>query len=301
MAFRRISMRGLTILAPTVALLSSAFTQAEFNPASYRALLDQIQRLRGKLYLEDGAIEHWHLTVDERYHLPSDDVSCHLLAVNQGCVTGGARLQIHSGDASFSDLAVSHSAQAHSAAWRAALRNAVSRDLQYARSNGLRFIEAGGWALTPELRCTTEALRIALSSFAIGKLLGGAVGLCTATVRHHSSSILRRLGAHALIWDGREIPRYYDPAYGCEMEVMRFDSHSPNKRFQGWIDQLEKELQSAPVFCANIAAAAESESLLALSGALGRDKYAPGSGDPAALNTLLCEEAETQLEPSHET
>lgn len=293
-------MRGLTILAPSVALLSSAFALAEFNPVSYRALLYQVQRLRGKLYLEDGAIEHWQLTADERYHLPSDDVSCHLLAVNHGCVTGGARLQIHSGGASFADLAVSHSVKAHGAAWSAAVRNAVSRDLQYAKSNGLRFIEAGGWALAPELRCTTEALRIALGSYAIGKLLGGSVGLCTATVRHHSSSILRRLGARALSWEGREIPRYYDPAYGCEMEVMRFDSRSPNKRFQGWIDQLEEELQSAPVFCATLAAAPDSQSLLALTGALRRDKYAPEPAERAPLNTLVSEEAETQLELSHE-
>ena len=79
-------------------------------------------------------------------------------------------------------------AQANHAEWGPLLRRAVMAELQRAEAEQLRFIEAGGWALAPELRFTTEALQLALGSYAIGELLGGSLGVTTATVRHRSSS-----------------------------------------------------------------------------------------------------------------
>ena len=142
-----------------------------------------------------------------------------------------------------------------------------------AESELLRYVEAGGWALAPELRCTTEALHIALASYALGELLGGCLGLSTATVRHHSSSILRRLGGNTLVWDGRPLPPYYDPAYRCEMEIVRFDSRLPNPKYQALVNQLKAELAMAPVFCASQGTEdvdSQSRQLLSLSNAVGR-------------------------------
>jgi len=276
-------MRSLALLAPDLAAVPSVFV-TELNRVSHNGLLHQLQRLRGGLYLEDDAIEHWQLTMDERHDVPADWLSWHLLTLDDDLVTGGARLRVHARNASFSDLGVAESAQAASPMWGIALADSVSRDLERARSEGLRFVEAGGWALVPELRCTTEALHIALGGFAVGGLLGGALGLCTATVRHHSASILRRLGAGSFVWQGREVPPYYDAAYRCEMEVLRFDSRTPNPRFQPLIEGLREELLAQPVLCASVDAAT-SRSLRSLDHVV--QGYPREAGAPLETETPL--------------
>ena len=49
--------------------------------------------------------------------------------------------------------------------------------------------------------------------------------------------------------EGQELPHYFDPIYGCDMEILRFDSDAPNQRFEGWVEQWAGHLLSAPVLC----------------------------------------------------
>jgi hypothetical protein len=212
--------------------------------------LANLQRLRGRIYLDDGAIEHWQLSEDGRHCLDTDDKSWHLLTIEDEQVLACARLQVYPSTTVFSELSVARSSQAHCPVWGSVLQQSVIAELCRAQNENLSFIEAGGWALAPELRCTTEALQIALGSYALGQLLDGCLGLSTATVRHHSASILRRLGGNPLVWEGRALPPYYDPAYRCEMEVVCFDSRHPNPKYQAWVDQLQLELPHTRVLCA---------------------------------------------------
>jgi len=43
------------------------------------------------------------------------------------------------------------------------------------------------------------------------------------------------------------MPRYYDPRYDCQMEILRFDSARPNPRFEPWIEELKHHLSTIPV------------------------------------------------------
>jgi hypothetical protein len=260
--------RFFVLLAPALASVPPVFTRPELNPEEYTTSLAKLQRLRGRIYLEDNAIESWQLTEDGRHWLAADESSWHLLTMEEGQVLGCARLQVYAPTIAFSQLGVAQSSQSQCAAWGSSLRGSVNAELHRAQTEQLRFIEAGGWALASELRCTTEALHIALGSYAIGDLLGGSLGLSTATVRHNSASILRRLGATALVWDGQELPRYYDPAYRCEMEVVRFDSRQPNPRYQILINQIKQELTAARVICATNEPEPTSQSLLSLANAV---------------------------------
>src|SRR5205085_2475178 len=100
-----------------------------------------------------------------------------------------------------------------------------------------------------EHRGTLEPLRIILATYGLLGLLGGCAGVATATFRHHSATILRRIGLASLCADESELPPYYDPYYGCEMEVLRFDSRFPNPKYRDWIADLTSDLASAPVVC----------------------------------------------------
>jgi hypothetical protein len=244
---------SLLLLAPVDAEIPDTLTGVEFNPQSHTALLAGLQRLRGRVYLEDGAIERSALSPDGRYVQPADEDAWHLIALNaHGNVSGCARYMAHPGYVHFDDTGVSNSPLSWSATWASSLRNAVQSEIERANRLGIDFVEVGGWALTPELRGTSAALRIALGTFSMARLLGGCIGLTTATSRHSSASILGRIGGQPLTTGGREIPGYFDPAYRCQMEILRFHSARPNPRFERSIEELKNHLSTVPVVCRTV-------------------------------------------------
>ncbi|HEY2016105.1 MAG TPA: hypothetical protein VGH38_21530 [Bryobacteraceae bacterium] len=118
-----------------------------------------------------------------------------------------------------------------------------------ARRMRIRFGEVGGWAVAESHRWTLEPLRIILATYGLLQLLGGCSGVATATFRHSSAMILRKIGLTSLESDGAELPPYYDPNYRCHMEVLRFDSRFPNPKYREWVSELAASLASAPVIC----------------------------------------------------
>jgi hypothetical protein len=93
---------------------------------------------------------------------------------------------------------------------------------------------------------------MALAAYSLGQLFGGAVGVSTATRRHCSSSILRRIGGKSLENAGIAIPPYYDPQYKCDMEILRFHSWKPNPRYLVWIEEIGRSLQHIPVISESV-------------------------------------------------
>ena len=243
----------LLLLAPPHARLPAGFQNVRCDDAGRDLFLAAMQRLRGRVYLEDGAIEPRHLSSGGRHCLPIDGESWHLLALDSSeTVRGCVRYRAHDSQARFTELSVRHSAIANCATWGGRFRAAVEAELQRARSGNLSYVEVGGWAIAPERRCTAEALRTALATYSLARILGGCVGITTATARHHSSSILRRIGGSSLQLAGTAIPPYYDPQYRCDMEVLRFDSASPAPRYSRLVDELVAEVFDVPVICTRL-------------------------------------------------
>src|ERR1035438_10837049 len=86
-----------------------------------------------------------------------------------------------------------------------------------------------------------------LAAYAFSREFGGAVGLATATVRHSSASILRKIGGQPLEHNGEEVPSYRDSHYNCEMEMLRFHSWALNPRYDIWIDKIAQEIRDITV------------------------------------------------------
>jgi hypothetical protein len=207
-----------------------------------------MQRLRGRLYLRDGAIGPHQLT-DDRHQLESDKLSWHVLVLDENeRVSGCIRCQQYSNESEFSELGISRSQLARCNEWGERFQGAIEAELSVSRRMERSYAEVGGWALLEDLRGTIEALRLVLASFALAEALGGWVAISTATRRHGSASILKRIGGRPLQYRSSEVPSYLDPHYRCEMEVLRFYSWAPNPRFRSWIQQLKMQLRSAPVF-----------------------------------------------------
>ena len=243
-----LSHQQLILLAPYGVHVPARFRNVRIDPRRYGSILVDMQKLRGRIYLEDGAIGHDQLDRNGRHRSEADTESWHLLTLDdKGSVSGCVRYHAHRNTVSFQDLGLRKCALAGCRQWGSKLQAAVETDLVAARQQAIAYVEVGGWALAKERRCTGEALRTALATYGLAQVLGGCVGIATATVRNRSSSILRRIGGGALEVDGEQLPGYYDPQYKCQMEIVRFTSSSPNPKYWRWIDQIAATLLNVPV------------------------------------------------------
>ena len=241
----------MVLLAPAGCFIPESFTRLSVDRNRHARWLSEVQRVRGGIYLADGALRPSQLAADGRYVQPHDYDGWHVLAVDgNGKVRGCARYRHLIGNVGFDDLGVRESALARCDQWGLSLRAAVECEIVRAKQHGMAFSEVGGWAIVPEKRCTTEALRIAMATYSLAQMLGGCVGITTATERHRSSSMLRRIGGRSLEHRGRELPAYYDPQYRCQMEVLRFDSSAPDASCRKWVDQLSQRLAQVSVVAA---------------------------------------------------
>jgi hypothetical protein len=242
--------RRFLLLAPIGVTPRGGFRHLEGAPQRRDELMADMQRLRGRIYLSDGAISRDELTVDGRHIQPFDEQSWHLLVLSaNGRVQGCTRYLQHHASTPYSRLRVRTAALAESERWKEPMRRAVEKELEVARLNGFSYVEVGGWALDESLRGSADALRSVLFTYAWSQVIGGCLGLSTATHRNGSASILRRIGGRPLEWDGAEVPPYYDPHYKCEMEVLRFDSRAPSAKYQHVIDEMRSQIPMVPVVC----------------------------------------------------
>jgi predicted GNAT family N-acyltransferase len=217
----------------------------------YEKKLAAMQRFRGRVYVSEGNLTSRDLTDDGRHFQAADYRSWHLLTVDErGSVSACGRLAIHESDTRFSELLVSHSALARAERWGNSLRQAVEAELRSARETGRKFAELGGLAVARELRCSTETVRMVLSGYALGEIVGGVRAISTVNVRHHCSSILRRIGGRPFKTGGAEMPSFYEPQYRSELEILRFDSSRPNPRYQSYIEQCRVALRNVQVIAA---------------------------------------------------
>jgi hypothetical protein len=235
----------LVVLAPE-ASVPETFSNVEIDYRRHRNLVRAMQHMRGSIYLRDGAITRAQLTYDGLHQTPEDDRSWHLLTVNRDSeVTGCAWYLEHPDTVTPQDLRVRHTPLARGIDWRDRLWKAVEGEIGRAHRDHLNYVEVGGWAVSSAR--STAGLVLALAGYSLGRLRGGCLGMTTATVRHCSSEILRRIGGSPLEVNGTSIPAYFDSRYQCEMEILRFDSRQPAERYSRLVERLCETLKDVLV------------------------------------------------------
>jgi hypothetical protein len=238
----------IVLLAPSMTEIPGCIGAVRTDPEMHGALLTGLQRLRGRVYLDDGDIKPEQLTAEGLHRQDADDRSWHIVLMGtDGSVAGCARFSPHLEPVCYRNLNAARSELAKTDGYR--LEKAILADVRQAAIRNLHYVEVGGWALTQELRCSTAAVTIALTAFALAERLGGCLGITTATRNHGSASILRRLGGRPIEWEGVPLPAYFDPQYNCEMEILRFDSTVRNARYAARVAELQATLTKTPVIC----------------------------------------------------
>jgi hypothetical protein len=242
----------LVLLAPPRARVPRFFNNVCADSFRHDQLLREMQQLRGAVYLEEGNLQPHQLPADGRHQTPEDEKSWHLLMLApSGAVRSCALYLLHDPDVRFRDLRLRKSPLVKDQKWGATLRTAVERELVRARREGLGCSELGGWAIHKERRGTSEGLVMALATYGLAQLLGGALGVTTANVAHSCSSILQRLGGSPLEVDGEVIPPYFDHRYNTDIELLRFDSRRPNRRYAHLVEFAKARLANVLVTTAS--------------------------------------------------
>ena len=229
--------------------ISPRFRNVEVDVRRHDDLFAEMQRFRGSVYLADGAIQPEDLT-DGRHKVGIDERSWHVLSIDSsGRICACLRYLEERNANGFDDLWVRHAALSQCPKFGHRFRGAVETEMERARAMRIGFGEVGGWAVAESHRGTLEPLRIILATYGLLQLRGGCAGIATATFRHSSATILRRIGLNSLSWDGAELPPYYDPKYRCDMEVLHFDSRCPNDKYRDSVGELTHALAASSVIC----------------------------------------------------
>jgi hypothetical protein len=251
------SQTQFIILPPSIGRPPDVFSNIATDDALHDTLLAGMQYLRGTTYLKDGALRASDLTADGRHESPVDQLSWHVLSLDrEGQICSCLRYLDESNAARFENLWIRHSALARCPEQGRRFQNAVEREMARARQMRMGFGEVGGWAVAEGRRLTLEAIGILLATYGLLELLGGCMGMATATFRHSSATILRKIGLSSVDAGGVELQPYFDPSYGCEMEVLQFDSRFPGSKYISWVKELAVILKDAPIICRSSVAAA---------------------------------------------
>lgn len=240
----------LMLVAPSGADVPVGLDNVRIDAARHGALLHDVQRLRGRIYVADGAVRRDQLSVDGRHETPEDPRAWHLLVTDDSGATSGCIWYLeHSLTPKFDDLRVRTAEVAHHDVWGTKLRSAVAADIALASSERVRYAEVGGWAVDRNSNLT-DCLLLILGLYGFSQLRGGAFVLATATLRHASAAVLRRLGGAHIQGDGFTVPPYYDSKYDCQMELLRFDTRRPNPKFSALVGMLKQKFATVPVMMA---------------------------------------------------
>lgn len=248
---RETALNNILLLAPYRTAIPAAMNRVTKEFDTHARLLSDMQRLRGRIALEEGAIQPHELTGDLRHIQPIDDQSWHILTTDaNGNVCGCARYHRYEPGTRFQDLGVAHSALARSDVYGGLLAEAIEWEMREARERGVSFADVGGWAVDQAWRCTTVPVTLALVMYALAARLGHCVAITTATRKSSSAAILRRLGGDTLRIGSMPFPSYFDSQYGCEVELLRFDSRTPNDKYRSRIAGIEAHLPLVRVVAA---------------------------------------------------
>lgn len=203
-------------------------------------LLSQIQTFRGRIYLQDGAIPESSIDATGRHRTRLDETSFHFVLRNSADeIKACFRLRLMQPRGGPEEFELQKSVLRSPADQRLHYISALDQICFEAQQDRLLIGEAGGWASDKEIRNTLAPILLPLSGWALCAIRGHAHIVAIATKRHVSADLLMRIGALRVRFGKTEAAPYFDSYFGCEMELLHFDSRIPDSKYVVLINQLK--------------------------------------------------------------
>lgn len=253
----------LTVVAPSSAHVPEWLTNVLVNEGMYRNLVDEIQRFRGYVYVKDKAIPSSSLDEQGRHYSEYDFRAWHIVLRDRrqelcGAIRVGLMPWTRIND--ISDLQVVQYLARLSAGndEKATLQTVVRNFLENCRTIQPTVWEPGAWAVSEDMRRSRLAPVLAASIWSLGRAIGGAAGVSTATTRHGSSEILKKMGGFELAFNGAPLPPFYDTYHECFIELVGFDSDYLNPRLETTVTEIQDYIKGLPIITREDSSCAES-------------------------------------------
>src|SRR5436190_6575587 len=161
----------IVFVAPSTAAVSDTFSNVDVDAGRHQRLVRDVQRMRGSIYVKDGALQPHQLTVDGRHQTPEDETSWHMLLLDkhQRVTACALYLEHDYNDVTFDQLRARHCPLTSEPEWRPTVERAIETELDRARSEQLHYVELGGWAVSEDSRGTAGPLALALAVYGFSR------------------------------------------------------------------------------------------------------------------------------------
>jgi len=213
------------------------------SPAEHRAAISEVQRFRGQVYVADGAIPASALDEEGRHYQEFDYENYHLCLLSpEQQIRGCFRLRLHKPAAEIRDLRLHDVIERMPSGLAALCHGALASLFELSCREGVRIGEVGGWAVDERLRHRRASTILPFAAWSLYQIVGDAIVLASATNRHQSSAILKRIGGFALMHGEERLPCFMDDFHGCEMELLGFDSRRPHPAYAKIVADLKRFL-----------------------------------------------------------
>lgn len=234
----------LTVIPPLFPSAHNWIVGEKFSsPAEHRAAISEVQRFRGCVYTADGAIPVSALDEEGRHYQEFDYENYHLCLLNrERQIRGCFRLRLHEPTVEICDLRLNDVVRRMPSGLAVLCYGALASLFELSRREGVRIGEVGGWAVDEQLRHRRASTYLPFAAWSLYQILGNAIVLASATSRHHSSAILKRIGGFPLVHGDEQLPCFMDSFHGCEMELLGFNSRRPHPKYAKIVADLKQFL-----------------------------------------------------------
>ena len=251
--YARLEGMHLCLLAPERERIPGSFINVSEDARRHGALLDEVQRLRGGVYVQDSALPGGALDKHGRHRDPVDASCWHMALLDgHGNVRAAIRMAIHFAgqeEVTLANLQAAHLVRRMPSPMRQKFVVALTDFIGDAARSTACFFETGGWVLDEAVRRHAAAPVTVAAVYALARALGGARGIGAATTRHGSASVLKRFGGFEVLCGKNEtLKPFHDPYYGCEMEILGFVSDRLSPSCETTVTDIQRALATIPVF-----------------------------------------------------
>lgn len=220
----------LELIAPERHAVSPSFTGVETDPLAYRQRLDDLQRFRGAVYRSEGFLRAQDLDRAGRHYSALDRKRWHLLVVDPAdAIKACVSLRFYDEVPSVQRLALHEMLHRSTGPRFGTYQQAVEQLINQSSTEGLKFGEVGGWAVSHDVRNGAATVATILAAWSLPRIFGRNESIWVATVGKgkRAERILTRMGGFRLGDSQNPLPSFFDAGYNSQIEILGFDSRHP--------------------------------------------------------------------------
>jgi hypothetical protein len=238
---------NLTVIAPSEGQLPISLPIQECNQQDYSDLIDEIQRFRGRVYVQDEAIPEASLDETGRQYSEVDYRSWHVVArTDSDAICGVMRIPFYSSDTDIDNLQLNSLLQRLEPSEQLVFRHTIQSFLEESSGTYEMLCEPGGWAVDLKLISQSIGTSLAACGLAVVQWIGSAISVSTVTVKHNAPKLLKYMGAwNPLQHTSHE--RFKDWYHSCEMEIIFFAHDRASAQLIPIVEQIKGHIENTGV------------------------------------------------------